>query len=163
MRRRRELLENATYHIVTRTNRKEMIFDTMEIRTLFLQILAKAKKRYRFTIENFCIMGNHIHLMIKPKQRTDLSRIMQWLLSVFAQTYNRMKKLTGHVWGDRFFSRAIKNLREYVTVFSYINDNPVKAGLVERSEDWPCCGSSFRIRSVRTILDPLCGADGLPL
>jgi len=53
------------------------------MKDLFLEVIVRAKGKFRFRIENFCVMGNHIHLMIRPGTRESLSRIMQWVLSVF--------------------------------------------------------------------------------
>jgi putative transposase len=50
--------------------------------------------------------------------------------------FNRIHCLTGHVWGERFYSRIIENLRAYLTIFLYIDSNPLVAGLVSRVEDW---------------------------
>ncbi len=155
MRKPRELISNARYHVGARANRKEMILESAEIKTLFLEVIAKAKKRYDFKIENFCVMGNHFHLIIMPGKGECLSRIMQWALSVFAQKYNRLHNLTGHVWGERFFSRVIRSVREYLKVCEYIDDNPVKASLVRIRTDWCFGGLSFRRRAHRGILDDI--------
>ena len=136
MRKNRMLLEGAEYHVTARINRGEKIFSSQENRELFIGILKRAKKRFNFSIKNFCIMGNHIHLLIKPGQGESLSRIMQWILGVYAQLYNKTHGLTGHLWGDRFFSRIISGILDFLRVFMYINNNPVMAGLVDRPEQW---------------------------
>lgn len=100
-------------------------------------------------------MGNHFHIIIKPGVGVSLFRIMQWILSVFASAYNRLHNLTGHVWGERFFSKAIKNLREYVAIFNYIDENPVRAGLVASRSDWVFGGAFFRKSGKKAIMDPL--------
>ena len=81
-------------------------------------------------------MGNHIHLLIKPGAGVSLSKIMQWLLSVFAQLWNKKHGLSGHLWGDRFFSRIISGILDFLNIFSYIDHNPVIAGIVEHPEQW---------------------------
>jgi putative transposase len=136
MRRRRELIEGARYHVTARANRKEMILESDSVKELFLETITRAKRRYIFQVENFCLMGNHFHFILKPGPGQNLSVIMRWILSVFAMAYNRARGLTGHVWGDRFFSRVICNLRVLLQVFEYIDDNPVLAGKVENKLDW---------------------------
>jgi putative transposase len=106
------------------------------MKELFLEVLLRAKAKYAFRLENFCIMGNHIHLMVRPEGTTNLSRLMQWVLSVFAMAYNRIHGLVGHVWGSRFFSRIVNGLRNFLKLFEYIDDNPVEAHLVEYKRDW---------------------------
>jgi putative transposase len=136
MRKPRELEEGARYHVTARANRKEMILDGFAMKELFLSIVRRAKKKYDFRIENFCIMGNHFHFVIRPGRGASLSAIMQWILSVFAMTFNRIKGLTGHVWGCRFFSRIIASVLALVLAFDYIDGNPVRAGQVLDRREW---------------------------
>lgn len=129
-----------------------MIFESKQTKTLFLEVVVKAKKRYSFTVENFCIMGNHYHLIVRPAKGESLSRIMQYMMSMFAMAFNRLFGLTGHVWGERFFSRIIKSLREYWAISEYIDDNPVKAGLARFRGQWAFSGLAHRRRGDSTIL-----------
>ena len=150
----RQLKENVSYHVTARANRQEFIFESDSIKELFLDVLKAAKKRYKFKIINFCIMGNHVHIMIKPLHKSDLSKIMQWVLSVFAVKFNKINGFYGHVWYDRFKSTIIETLRHFLTVFEYINNNPVKAGMVEKPEDYFYCGITFLKNKVYEIVDP---------
>ena len=86
-----------------------MILDSHDMKELFLEVMRRAKAKYAFRIENFCIMGNHIHIMLRLEGDTSLSRLMQWIMSVFAMSYNRIHGLVGHVWGERFFSRIVSS------------------------------------------------------
>jgi len=155
MRKPRELQEGARYHVTARANRKEMIFDAGPMKELFLSTVKRAKLKYNFRIENFCIMGNHFHFVIRPGRGANLSAIMRWILSVFAMAYNKIRGLTGHVWGCRFFSRIISGLRELVQVFEYIDNNPVKASQVEDRREWRYGGLWHDRRGSREILDEM--------
>src|SRR5574344_2177022 len=110
MRKPRKIIVNGTYHICARANRQELILENEQIKLLFLVVLPRAKKKYGFIFRNFCIMGNHVHLEIMPKNEVSLSKIMQWILSVFAQQYNKIHNYKGHVWYDRFKSKAIESM-----------------------------------------------------
>ncbi len=136
MRMLRYLQDGALYHVSARANRKEMIFDSQEMKDLFLEVLERAKSKYAFRLENFCIMGNHYHLMIQPEGATNLSRLMQWIMSVFAMAYNRIHGLVGHLWERRFFSRVVNGLRNFLRLFTYIDENPVEAHQVKHGRDW---------------------------
>jgi putative transposase len=136
MRKNRELRKDAEYHVTARINRGEMAFSPREDKELFMNVVKRAKKRYDFQIKNFCIMENHIHLLIKPGADESLSRIMQWILSVFAMAWNRKRHINGHVWGERFYSRIICGITDYIRVFFYIDDNPVGALLVKYPWEW---------------------------
>ena len=153
MRRPRELREGARYHVSARANRKEMILDYGDCKELFLSVLKRAKTKYSFRIENFTIMGNHFHLVIMPGKGESLSAVMQWIMSVFAMAFNRSHGYTGHVWGERFFSRIINSLRELVAIFEYIDENAVKARRVADRRDWRYCGLWHNHQGCREILD----------
>jgi putative transposase len=146
MRKPRILTEGARYHVSARANRQDLIFSEDETKDLFLSVVRKAKSRFDFRIENFCIMGNHIHFIIRPGRGESLSSIMQWVLGVFAMRFNHLRHLTGHVWGERFFSKIIENIRAYHETFSYIDANPLIAGLVDRVEDW--LYGRFHVRAI---------------
>ena len=153
MRRNRLLREGAEYHVTARINRGEIIFQAQEDRELFMEILKRAKKKYNFSIKNFCIMGNHFHLLIKPGRGVSLSKIMQWLLSVFAQAWNKKHNLSGHLWGDRFFSRIVMGILDFLRVFLYIDYNPVIACLVEQPEQWEYGGLWHHKKGITEVID----------
>ena len=155
MRKPRELRAGALYHVTARANRKEMIFDEKDKKDIFLAVIVRAKKRFRFRIENFCIMGNHIHLLIRPGPRESLSRIMQWILSVFAMAYNRSHGYTGHVWGARFFSKVLESFRQFLKIFRYIDENPAVAHMVDAAKDWRYGGLWHDLHGHREIITNL--------
>ena len=153
MRKSRKLKKYATYHVMSRANRKEMIFNNPGIKEMFLDIVRRAQKKYCFTIKNFCIMGNHFHLIIRPQKNENLSRIMQWILSVFALKFNRLFNYSGHVWYDRFTSKIINSFMQYLTTFIYIAMNPVTARIAETTTEYEYNGISFLQKGVLDILE----------
>ncbi|HUW69802.1 MAG TPA: transposase [bacterium] len=147
------IVPGAYYHVSTRTNRGEMIFNNRSMKQLFLRVLQEARRKYSFRLENFCIMGNHFHLLIKPVHNANLSAIMQWINSVFALRFNKAMRFTGHVWGERFFSIVLFSLTDFLRTFAYIDDNPVVAGLVTSSEPYAFSGKAHEHEGWRTIVD----------
>jgi putative transposase len=140
MRSLRILREGAIYQVSARINRKEMAMKPDTIKDLFLEIVLRSKKKYSYELLNFSIMDNHFHFLIKPDEGENLSKIMQWILSRFATAYNRRLGISGHLWGERFFSRIVESAEELIAIFGYIDDNPVLAGLIARIEDWKYSG-----------------------
>lgn len=130
------LREGAIYHVTARANRREPLLDPDSVKDLFQEVLQRAKTKHDFILYNFCIMGNHFHFLMKPGKGESLSTVMQWIMGVFAINYNKRNGLTGHFWGDRFFSSIVSNLKEYIKTFAYIDENPVKAGLAPHARDW---------------------------
>jgi len=153
MRHNRQLEEGATYHVTARVNRGEMAFDEIAMRELFLAYVRRAKKKFSFSIFNFCVMGNHIHFAIKPLKDSSLPKIMQWLLGNFAKAWNKAHGVKGHLWGDRYWSKIIRSIRAFLRVFDYISRNPVKAGLAGRPEEWEFGGICHFIKGEMSILD----------
>ncbi|MBN2441873.1 MAG: transposase [Spirochaetales bacterium] len=154
MRRSRKLRQGAVYHVIARANRNEFIFESKEIRDMFLDILSRAKKRYKFAVWNFCIMGTHVHLMMQPLGKENLSKIMQWILSVFARKFNDKFNLIGHVWYDRFKSWILNSIHQMFVTFQYITENPVKAGIVKKPEDYEHNGITFIKKGMYDIIHP---------
>lgn len=122
---------------------------------MFLAYLAKAKKKFRFQLVNFCVMGNHIHLLLQPGRHENLSAIMRWLLGGFSRAYNKSRGVKGHFWGERFYSRVLDGLRQIAVAFDYIDRNPAKAGLVASVRDWIYGGQGRITIGDQRILDPL--------
>lgn len=154
MRKPRMLQKGAKYHVCARINKGELIFESDEIKNLFLDIVKRAKKKYNFLLENFVIMNNHIHFIIKPEKDESLSRIMQWILSVFAMYYNGIHKIKqAHVWGGRFWSKIIDNIWQFIDTFEYICENPVKAGIVKEVQDYKYGGLYHILKGIFDIVD----------
>ena len=155
MRKARILQQGATYHVVAKTNRGEFILNSDEMKEMFLCILEDAKKKYDFKLKHFCIMDNHVHLLIEPASETNLSKLMQWILSVFAIRFNKLFSQIGHVWYDRFKSKIIRSFRQMVQTFQYISDNPVKAGICANGQDYVYSGLYELKKSMRKrLLEP---------
>ena len=154
MRKKRELIPGSRYHVIARANRKEMIFISYAQKQMFLDIIKRARKKFRFRLSNFCIMGNHVHLILMPLKGESLSKIMQWVLSVFAMAYNRILNINGHVFYDRFKSIIIYNFRQYVATFVYIMENPMRANIVKNPINYVFNGINFIKMGMYEIIDP---------
>ena len=135
-RRLRKLRDGAIYHVTSKVNRRLRDLQLRDIKTMFLVFLKKAKQKYPFELLNFCIMDNHFHLIIRPGPGQSLSRIMQWVKGNFARYWNKLHHTEGHLWGGRFFSKIIEDVAQFLKTVTYIDENPVKAQLVAKAEDW---------------------------
>jgi putative transposase len=153
MRKLRLLKEGAKYHVSAKINRGEHIFEPDEIKKLFMNIVKRSKKKYKFSLYNFVIMNNHIHFIIYPHNDKSLPRIMQWILSVFAKYYNKINKLKGHTWGGRYWSKIINDIKQFIDTFNYISDNPVKAQMVRDADDYKYGGLYYILKNIYDIVD----------
>ena len=154
MRKRRLLVNGADYHVVARANRQEHILRSSLIKEMMLDVILEAKSKYSFHLKNFCIMGNHIHLIINPQGKESLSRIMQWILSVFAIRFNKLCGYKGHVWYDRFRSKVIESFRQYLATFIYVSQNPVRVGMAKESADYSYGGFHHLRNKHYKIIEP---------
>lgn len=144
MRKPRRLVEGSRYHVIARANRKEFILESDKTKEMFLAVLAGARRRFRFSVDTLCIMDNHVHILLWPGRGESLSRIMQWILGVFAMRFNHRFGLCGHVWYDRFKSVVVRTVVQYIRAHSYIRHNPVAAGIVRRAGEYLYGGAILR-------------------
>jgi putative transposase len=153
MRKKREFIEGAAYHVTSRTNDKKRIFECNVGRKTMLLVLGDAREKFGFTLANFCVMPAHIHLLIIPGPGGNLSQIMHWLKTHSAKRWNRIHGSTDHLWGARYFARPIKDPREYFFVMEYIDQNPVKSGLAPAVGEWKACGAYYIRHNLSGLVD----------
>ena len=133
--------EGAVYHILSRGNRAEFIFQDDSDKDLFLQIIARAVERYGLEVYAYCIMGNHYHLLTGIPVGM-LSKAMHMIQSSYGSHLRRQREWIGHVFAGRYKSLCVEKEGYLLELSRYIHLNPVRAGIVERPEDYPW--SSYR-------------------
>jgi len=133
--------EFSTYHIITRGNEKKKIFLDSGDKERFLEILSRVKTKYNFLVYVYCLMDNHLHLIIYDNG-TDLSLIMKSLNVSYVSYFNRKHQRTGHLFQDRYKSEPIDDDTYLLELSKYIHNNPVKAGIVKDALEFKW--SSFR-------------------
>jgi len=134
-RKAREKSETGIYHIILRGNSRQEIFHDDEDFFRFLERLDKYKKASKIKIHGWCLMNNHVHLLLEEGAE-ELSVTMKRIGVSFVWFYNAKYNATGHLFQDRFKSETIDNDKYLMTVIRYIHQNPVKAGLVEKPANW---------------------------
>lgn len=155
MRRLRQLQAGACYHVTVRVNRKEFLLAPALAKDLFINTLVLCRQKYSFHLDNFVVMDNHVHLLITPGSDMQLPNIMKWLLAVYTACYNKANNTCGHIWGERYFSRIIRHMPDYISTNQYIDNNPVKERLTSRTKDWPWCACYHRSRGLYILASPL--------
>ena len=123
------------YHIIVRGQRKNPIFFSDDDFMMFLKLLSIYSKRLQTNIGAFCLMRNHVHLLIKRKN-IPFERIMRPLLTAYATYFNEKYELSGHVFQGRYKSFIILNVHYLFAIVPYIHNNPEKAGIVENAESY---------------------------
>ncbi len=128
-------VEDQWYHVVARGQRGECLFHSPQDDNLYLIELQNALTRCRGTLGAYCLMSNHVHLLIyRGFER--LSRIMQLVHSRYARYFNRKYRKRGYVFQGRYKAYLVLDDRYLVNLVRYIHKNPVAAKLVRRSKDY---------------------------
>ena len=139
--------EPGIHHVTARGNRKQQIFVDDQDRHRYLTLLGRVTGRSAWHCLAFCLMGNHVHLLIETTH-PNLGEGMHWLQGVYAQAFNRRHALTGHLFQDRFHARPVRGDAHLWLTAAYIANNPVAAQLCTAPAEWPW-GSYAAIRSRR--------------
>jgi len=153
---------DTIYHVINRANGRQTIFHTEKEYKHFEILMQEAKDLTGMRILAYCIMPNHFHFIIYPRTDTDLAEFMGWLTTTHARQY-RTKTNTighGHLYQDRYKSFPVETNEYALTLIRYIEQNPYRAKLVEKSEDWQW--SSLYRREKGSVKEK-CLLDTLPI
>ena len=131
----RNVFSEIPHHITQRGNRREDVFFTKEDRLIYLEWLGKYCQKHAVDILAYCLMTNHIHLILKPGKEDGLQNVLKPLHMRYAQYINKIKGWSGHLWQGRFFSSALDEAYTWSAI-RYVERNPVRAGIVEHAEDY---------------------------
>lgn len=127
--------EGALYHVTSRGDRQEAIYEDDEDRERFLEVLAEAVARCNWRCHAYCLMTNHYHLLIEPPEG-NLSKGMRQLNGVYTQASNRRHGRTGHLFQGRFKGILVDKDSYLLELSRYIVLNPARAGMVRRVQSW---------------------------
>lgn len=141
-RRPRIEIEGGLYHVITRGNNRQTIFETRDDYRKIVSLIAQQKTKLSFYLYAYCLMPNHVHLLLERRE-DPISRLMHRVLTGYSQYFNRRHRRTGHLLQGRYKAYLCESDQYLGELVRYIHLNPVRAGLVRRPEDYPY--SSHRI------------------
>ena len=133
--------KSGIYHIMLRGINRQQIFEDDEDFEKFLWVMKDVKQLSRFKLYGYCLMGNHIHLLLKPENEP-LELIFRRIGSKYVYWYNLKYQRTGHLFQDRFKSEPVESISSFFVVLRYIHQNPVKANICDNIENYKF--SSYR-------------------
>jgi putative transposase len=128
--------ESGIYHIIMRGINRQTIFCEDEDYHRFLQTLKHYKEICGYQIYAYCLMSNHIHLLLKIEDEP-LAQVMRRVCGKFVYWYNKKYERVGYLFQDRFRSESVEDDSYLLTVIRYIHQNPLKAGLVDKIDHYP--------------------------
>ena len=133
-RRPRLLLSQSYYHIITRGNNRNIVFKSDEDYLYYLKLVQKYKAEHGFDLFHYCLMPNHVHLLVKTKQANDFSAFMKKINIAYFHHYRQSYDWIGHFWQDRYRSQAVGKDEYFIQCGKYIELNPVRAGIVSEPQ-----------------------------
>ena len=131
----RELLAGGVYHAFARGNRGSEIFADDADYAEYMELLRKAVERFRWHLLAYCLMGNHVHLLVETPE-PNLPEGMQWLHGKYGRYFNDRHQLYGHLFQGRYKAVRQKSDEQLWQAMRYVALNPVSAGLCERPGDY---------------------------
>ncbi len=141
-RKRRTYIAGLSLHVMNRGHNRSPIFDEDLDHETFLAILRHATVHFEVHVHGFALMKNHFHLQVTPQNPTGLARAMKEIGQRYTGYYNRKHKTIGSIWNGRYKDVLIEDAHQWLRCLKYIDLNPVRAGVVERPEEY--CWTSYR-------------------
>jgi len=127
--------KSGIYHIIMRGINRQIVFEENEDCVKFIQTLQKYKAICKYRLYAYCLMGNHLHLLLMEGTEP-LGNAMRRICSSYVLWYNKKYDRVGYLFQDRFKSEPVEDDGYFLTVLRYIFQNPVKAGIVTKIKDY---------------------------
>lgn len=130
--------KGAAYHITARGNHRNDIFRDDEDFQYYLKVIEEALLYYgnhNYQLICYCLMDNHVHLMIKTDDRP-LANLISRISSIYTRYFNKKYNYIGHLFQDRYYSELIEDDKQMLETSRYVHLNPVKAKMVETPSEY---------------------------
>ena len=131
----RIVFPGVPHHVTQRGNNRRQVFLEPGDGLAYLQMLKEQARRHEVEIVAYCLMPNHVHLVLIPAEADGLHRSLKSVHGRYAMRVNRMHDLVGHLWQNRYFSSPLDSAY-FIKAVRYVELNPVRAKLVRRAEDY---------------------------
>jgi putative transposase len=150
----RQIAPGLIYHVLNRGNGRTLIFRKTGDFQAFLKILTEGLKRFDVELLAWCLMGNHWHLVLRPRRARQLQALMQWIGTTHVRRHHEhYGRASGHLYQGRYKHFPVEEDEHLLTLLRYVEANALRAGLVKRAQDWPWSSLHQRLR--RAPLPPL--------
>ncbi|MCP5092893.1 MAG: transposase, partial [Gammaproteobacteria bacterium] len=133
----RIVIPNCPHHVTQRGNNHQDVFFVDDDQVTYLGLLKDESERYGVRVDGYCLMTNHIHLIVTPESEDSLAKAFGRTHFRYTQYINRFHKRSGHLWQNRFYSCALDD-DHFWAALAYVEQNPVRARMVRRPwrYDW---------------------------
>ncbi len=138
----RYVLPDVPQHIIQRGHNRQPVFFHADDYRFYLACLHEAAATHGSAVHAYVLMTNHVHVLMQPRQPTSIAKVMQSLGRRYVQYINTTYQRTGTLWEGRYRASLVDAERYLLACYRYIELNPVRAGMVQRPEEYPW--SSYR-------------------
>jgi len=139
----RYILPGQPQHVIQRGNDRQNIFKDNADYEFYLEKLAAAITKHNCDLHAYVLMTNHVHLLVTPRDKDSIGKMMQMIGRYYVQYFNKKYKRTGTLWEGRYKATLISTEQYLLTCMRYIENNPVRAkNMVEHPSKYPW--SSYR-------------------
>jgi putative transposase len=140
----RVVITDYPHHITQRGNYKQTTFQEGADFKRYLVWLEEYRKKHKLNMLAFCLMPNHIHVIAIPEEKDSLAKVFNTCHMRYSQYFNKKNNAVGHLWQGRFYSCALNEQHLYEAV-RYVENNPVRAGLVEKAWNWEWSSAAYHL------------------
>jgi len=151
----RVVIPGCPHHVVHRGNRGEPVFLEPPHRNVYRRFLRGYALAHGMRIWSYCLMTNHVHLIVVPDHEDSLALAIGYAHRHYAQWLNAKQEWTGHLWAGRYYSVPMDEPHLWMAT-RYVETNPVRANLVYRAQDYPWSSAEPHVSG---RLDALLSAD----
>ena len=128
----RIVVPGCPHHVTQRGNNGQDVFFVDDDRRVYLCLLGEQSERFGLTIDGYCLMTNHVHLIATPRETDSLAKAVGRTHWRYTQYVNRLHGRHGHLWQNRFYSCALDDVH-FWSAMMYVERNAVRAALVRRA------------------------------
>lgn len=132
----RSINKSGFFHIMVQGINKVYIFQEEIQKNKYIELMRKNKEKFNISIISYCVMDNHVHIIIYSEKVTEISKYMHRVNSLYGEYYNKTNDRVGFVFRNRFQSQYIDNMDYLLKCIKYIHMNPVKAKMVDMEEKY---------------------------
>jgi putative transposase len=127
---------NMPHHITQRGNARQFLLAAESEKAVYFELLSENLALYEVSLLGYCLMSNHVHLIMIPAKADSLALTMKQTHGRYAAFWNATHRSSGHVWQGRFYSCPLDESHLWMAL-RYVERNPVRAGLTSQAQDWP--------------------------
>ena len=135
---------DTPHHVTQRGNGRSVILESDVDRLVYLDLLRRHCRLYRLSLAGYCLMSNHVHLIVIPERPDSLCRALKQTHGRYAAYFNSRHASSGHVWQGRYYSCPLDEAHFWAAL-RYTELNPVRAGMVEQPQEYPWSSASAHV------------------